>query len=297
MIKYIESKLNRLSSLSLNYRIISLARSLLALGLLLTLLSNNIDLLINPTTNDFIKISNTDGWREILNIFDLLAPNYVLAKWVSIIILVIVISGYFPAVTSILHWWVTSSFIQSSIIVDGGDHISAILTLLLIPILVFDNRRNHWKQNLKTQNKFSLTERVKGIHINISIVFVRLQVAIIYLNSASAKLFVDEWSNGTALYYWLNTPNLKFPDHLGFLFYPIITDEVWLPILTWGIILVEFFLFAGIFAKNYYRRILLLIGILFHFLIWILFGLFTFFLTMTAALILFLIPWKNEDNM
>lgn len=124
--------------------VIGLSRSLLALGLLLTMLSTDINTLahkyndgnfVNPLLNDSIALNK-------YNFFILFGYNHLnLMKYIAIIILSIVISGFWFKITSFLHWWIAISFLYFSSIIDGGDQINAVISLMLIPILLFDKTR------------------------------------------------------------------------------------------------------------------------------------------------------------
>ncbi|MGB4774166.1 MAG: sporulation-delaying protein SdpB family protein [Daejeonella sp.] len=272
-----------------NHISISIARSCLALGSIITLLFNSPILLFSPTSNtnpshvfDLTKIS----------IFYISYPNYLyVAIIVSIIILLSVIIGIYPRITCFFQWWISYSIFNSSYVIEGGDQITSILTLLLIPICLTDNRINHWKY--KTQSK-----RLDFLYYNAVFAYwiIRLQMAILYLNASISKLKVNEWVNGTALYYWFTEPNFGMPNYLYPLIMPLIEDRLILPIFTWSVILCEFFLFLAFNFNNNWRRRWLVIGILFHLGIFVIHGLFSFFLAMTGGLILYLHSIKKKEN-
>jgi len=54
-------------------------------------------------------------------------------RWVSILVLLVAASGWRPRYTAIPMWWVLFGNQASLTVVDGGDQISAVLALLLIP--------------------------------------------------------------------------------------------------------------------------------------------------------------------
>lgn len=269
-----------------------LARSILALGTLSTLLFNNNDVLFRLAAGiNKVPICNDVTRGSIFCIFN---ENLGLARWICILILLVVIFGWRPMITGILHWWVSYSFMISSVVIDGGDQITAVLTLLLIPVCLTDKRK--WRWSDKT-NAISMTVST-GICTLIalsSLFMIRLQVAIIYLNSGVAKFYVSEWTNGTALYYWFTHPIFGFSEALEPILTPIITNPYSVTLLTWGVMFFEILLFLGITIKNRYRNTLLISGLVFHFLIFIIHGLFSFFLAMCGALILFL-KTDNERN-
>lgn len=119
---------------------------------------------------------------------------------------------------------------------------------------------------------------------------IRIQVAAIYFHSAVGKVPVEQWSNGTAIYYWLTDPSFGMPPWLEPAIMPLLTNGVAVTIITWGTVLLEFCLFAGLFMDKRAWRYVLWMGIALHSGIAILHGLPAFSLAMIGALILFLRP-------
>jgi len=170
---------------------LGLARSLLAMGTLFTLLFNSTDFLIDT------RLVNSVSPLQNLNLFFLLADHFLLAKIISIVVLLLVISGYYPFVTGVLHWFVTYSFFKSCVMIDGGDHVSAILTLLLMPITLTDKRKNHWQENVCE------VDSLKALISKTAFTLIKIQICAIYFHAFVGKIPVAEWLNGTATYYWL----------------------------------------------------------------------------------------------
>jgi len=272
------------------------ARSLLALGTLLTFVFSDIHELFRPAMG-IAEYPICQGFAGKISLFCLLSFNLLLAKWVAIIILLIVIVGWLPRFTGVLHWWISFSFMNSAILVDGGDQVTAILTLLLIPITIFDSRKWHWtKSNSATINLTSY-DMYKRIIANSTLNIIRIQVAIIYLHSAVAKCSVPEWENGTALYYWFTDPMFGFSDWLKPAIMPVINSAFGVTLLTWSVVLLEFLLFSGLLANKKIWPTLLTLGILFHVGIALIHGLTSFAIAMLAALILFLRPVEKEFSL
>jgi len=261
---------------------IGLARSLLAAGTLLTLLFNPLDFLVYVPPVNHVNSLN-------INLFFLLADNLAVAKIISIIILLFVISGYFPFVTGVLHWFVTYSFFKSCNIIDGGDQVSAILTLLLIPITLTDKRKNHWKENVYE------ADTLKALISKTAFTLIKIQVCAIYLHAFVGKIPVDEWLNGTAAYYWLTHEYFGVNEVLRPVYNFFLTNAFFVTLVTWGTLIFEFALSSAIFVDNKkIKLVLFILGFLFHFFILITHGLVTFFLAMTSALILYVLP--NQLN-
>lgn len=113
-------------------------------------------------------------------------------------------------------------------------------------------------------------------------------MAVLYFNAGISKIFAPEWSNGTAVYYWFNDNLFGAPlwlrESIGILF----KNDISVSLINWSVIFLEIFLFIGLFLKQKYKYLLLGLGLSFHFLIIIIHGLPTFFLAMSAGLILYL---------
>ncbi|MBC8033942.1 MAG: hypothetical protein H7Y03_07335, partial [Chitinophagaceae bacterium] len=121
----------KLKNIALNINVhtttLGLGRSILALGTLLTLLVNPVDnfmyqledgSLLNPALNIPSAISK-------YNFFLLLGIEHVaVMKFLTVLILTLVISGFFIKITAVLHWWVCVSFLLFSSAIDGGDQIA-----------------------------------------------------------------------------------------------------------------------------------------------------------------------------
>lgn len=291
MLENIELKLKSFSTRYMpTTNVVGFSRSIIALGTMLTLL-------INPVTTLFIKRDNGDFVISLLensfiskfSIFYLFGHDYgsiLFSKWLSIIILALVISGYLMKMTSILHWWVAFSFLNSSTIIDGGDQIASILTLFLIPICLLDNRKNHWNKKIERESVLNL--------ISIFFLFlIKVQMAIIYFHAAVGKFSHIEWANGTALYYWLNHSFFGMPEYLSFT-NNILTNSYFIILATFGVLIIEILLFLAIFSNSKYKIVMFYIAIPFHLLIIIYMGIFSFFFSMLGGLTLYLYPTNKN---
>jgi antimicrobial peptide system SdpB family protein len=259
------------------------SRSILATGTLLTMTLNSTDVLFKQTA---IRAGYCDQFGiSLFCIFE----NLLIGKLISIIILALVITGWRPRITGVFHFWVMYSFINSATILDGGDHIALILSALLLPISITDNRKWHWE----LPNQGTNPNTIYGIRYLIaksSLLFIRIQVSVIYLNSAAAKLTVKEWVDGTAVYYWFKHPLFGYPNWLNPFIEPLLLNGTTLFFITWGTITFEFLLFAGLLMDTRYKKIFLIAGIIFHFGIFLVHDLTSFLFTMVSCLVLYLRP-------
>ena len=102
-LKKIELLANKYASINPFNNVYGIARTLLAFGTLSTLLFHDINVLLRPAGLD--KVSPFPEYVDIgkLSIFYILSSDYFnIAKWLCIIILVLVISGWRPRITGIL---------------------------------------------------------------------------------------------------------------------------------------------------------------------------------------------------
>jgi len=263
--------------------IYGLSRSILALGTLLTLAFNENNTLF--AKHLFGVLKTHDKFLESINYFFLFGfENLFIARLLAIIILLFVISGICPRITGIMHWWITYSFFSSAIIIDGGDQISAVITFFLIPITLMDSRMNHWINNSKTSI-------YKNFIAYIIFLIIEIQIAILYLQSSIEKPYkVNEWVDGTAIYYWFNHNMFGASELVLSVLNPIFDNSNVISFINWGVIIFELLLFGCFFMQKDRKMIFLKYALLFHFIILFFHGLVSFFFAMAGALVLYLIP-------
>jgi antimicrobial peptide system SdpB family protein len=119
---------------------------------------------------------------------------------------------------------------------------------------------------------------------------IRVQVAAVYFHSTIGKLFVTEWTNGTAMFYWLRHPQSGSPGWLLQLIDPLLANAFTLSSITWGVLIVELLLTMGLLASSRAKPYLLCLGFLLHAAIIPFHGLPSFAVAMWGALILYLRP-------
>lgn len=100
-----------------------IARTLLAIGTLSTLLFNKKSTLFLYGLENDLQVEPTSITK--ISLFFLI-DNYNIALSISIFILLLVITGIYPRLTGVFHWWVSYSLSVSSYLVDGGDQIAAL---------------------------------------------------------------------------------------------------------------------------------------------------------------------------
>jgi antimicrobial peptide system SdpB family protein len=209
------------------------------------------------------------------------------ARLVSIAVLVLAASGWRPRWTAVPQWWVTASLAVSSTIPDGGDQIAGLATLLLLPLCLTDPRRWHW-QAPPGPDHAGATPALRVVAWS-AVLVVRVQVAGIYLQAAVAKFGVEEWADGTALYYWMTDPAFGAPGWAEGLVAPVITSSA-VVALTYGAMLLELVLFTALVMPRQRWGPLLVAGLVFHGAIAVLMGLLSFGFAMAGCLLVYLRP-------
>jgi antimicrobial peptide system SdpB family protein len=261
------------------------ARSTLALASFMTLL-------VNPApvwTSGHSGLLT--GALQSFGLFNLFGPAGIdRARMVGMLVLLVVASGWRPRLTAIPHWWVTASIAHSCLVPDGGDVLSANLTLLLIPLALTDSRRFHWQASSESGGEGSLRlflARTAGISL-------RIQVAAVYLHAAAGKMNITEWINGTAMHYWLVHPAFGPGSGLKRFMVAVLAHPFAVLGLTWSVILLELFLFGALFMPRDWRYRLWPVAVGFHLMIFAIHGLASFSLIMVAAATLYLVPLDTE---
>lgn len=209
-------------------------------------------------------------------------------RWMAVVLLLIVATGWRPRLTGILHWWVSFSLANNAVTLDGGDQVAMILTFVLIPVTLTDRRLWHWSCPL--DRPLDLRERLRRLLARTCFGLIMLQVAGIYFHAAIGKFSVDEWTNGTALYYWVLHPSFGASPWLATLVKPLLANPMAVTVLTWSVLVLEYMLSAALFMTPGRRLVLLPFGIALHVGIVLLHGLVSFGIIMMAALVLYLHP-------
>lgn len=267
-------------------------RTLIALGTLLTLLLSHTRSLFSTAADRPFEVG-CEGFATASLFCQAGVENLEVARWLAVAVLFLVVIGWRPRFTGVLHWYVAWSFMVSATIVDGGDQVAAILALLLVPITLTDSRRWHWSSDAdgRSPNEGRWLAALVALS---SLLVIRIQVAAIYFHSTVGKLGVEEWIDGTVLYYWFTHSYFGAPDWLRPLVWVFLDSALLLPLVTWGVLALEAFLFAGLIADRRYWQPLLVLGISMHLGIALVHGIVSFSVIMFGALILYLRPFDRE---
>ncbi len=258
----------------------NLIKVLLALSTLSTLLFNSNYVLFGESLQSSF---NYDGFT----LFYLFSDNLIYAKILSVIVLILVLLGFFPIVLSFLHWYITYSFVVASDVTFGGDNISANITLLLIPCSFFQNKINHYKKYETSKNV--LFDEIQWVFY----IAILIQISLIYFQAFYKKILIKEWIDGTAVFYYIT--NVEY----GLGSYQYVKEffkekYTLVKVLTWSTLLIELIVSLFVFFKHKFSlqilKKFLLIFILFHFILMVCFGIFPFFIVMCGLLVFYVLP-------
>lgn len=267
----------------------AVSRTLTAISTLLTIIYTPTEKLFAPAEGriDPIRCDSAYGVFNVFCVNDRAAPD--IGIMITIAVLILVITGMFPWLTSILHFYVTFFFQQNLAIPDGGDQVTTFLTLMFMLVFFGDRRINHWHPAEKISFIQPFTT-VSGIYL------IKLQMAIIYLNAAIHKMATKDWLEGSELYYLLG--GSFEPSGIFLPVYRLMVEQPYLSVVsTWGAAILELFLGATLVMPNNLKKLSLCMGLIFHVAIAIFLGITSFQIVMFAGLLILCIPqesiWQN----
>lgn len=266
--------------------VLGFVRSVLAAAALLTLVFTPTDQLFFRSST-FPAGTNCSTSTSAISLFCLGSANGHLeaTKWIAVVVLGIVATGFLPAITALPHWWITWSLMTSSTAVDGGEHLASNLTLIIVPLAFLDRRRWHWKRD----RGYARRSAWVGVIGYTCLGLWTLQMMGVYFQASVAKFAVLEWSDGTALWYWMQNPVFAPAGAMS----DIVRAALqWLPltvVATYGTLALQLCLVGAVFLPRRPRRVLLVLAVAFHLAIAVLMGLWSFSMIMIAADLLLLI--------
>lgn len=270
---------------------VQIGRSLIAVGQLSVLLLTS----WNHLTPEILGVQRSPICQGVvrLSVFCLdVADDRIVARAVSVVVLLLVISGIVPSATSALHAWVSFSLANAVGLPDGGDQVAQIVTVFIFLINVGDFRLWAWS-GARTPRQLPVLVGVRqGAWWAL-----RLQMAFIYFESAVSKYSVPDWQNGSALYYVVRDPSFGATGLLG----DLLKWWTYLPIgtasLTWGTVLVEMAIAVLVLGGRRCRRIALALAVCLHAAIFLAIGLFSFAIVMVGAMSIAALPSIGRDRL
>lgn len=268
------------------------ARSIFALGTMLTLIFNDSRTFLGGLQGSALE-SVCSGAPK-LGAFCLFPEQVDSVRWILAIPCILLIFGILPWLTGLFHLYAAFTVSSNSLVVEGGDQITVNISALLVIASFCRPQLLGWSER-RLPN-----QRVRFIPANFAIWVASLQLAFVYFEAFADKLSADHWIDGTAMWYWAqNNGGIVYSGIENFS-KSILATALGTAFFTWGSILIEIALCLGclIARRKASRFVLLFLGIFFHLCIALTLGLTTFFLAMSAALIVCFwntrdaIPWK-----
>ncbi|MDH6229325.1 MULTISPECIES: sporulation-delaying protein SdpB family protein [Streptomyces] len=267
-----------------------LARTLVALGTAGTLAASSAETLFRPvaTIGDYPACNSTTA----ASLFCLSPDNYshlTWLKWACVAVLLVVASGWRPRYTALPHAYVNYSVFSGIAIVDGGDQIALILSVLFVLPALGDRRRWHWNHRGDHTPPRRATALLALIGVS-GLVMLRLQMIVVYFQAAIAKLPHAEWQDGTAMWYWGSNLDFGPAPWLDTLVAPVITGALGVALLTWTPLAIEISLVLSPLLPPRLRWWVMGAGFLFHLGIALMMGLWSFALAMSGGILVLCLP-------
>lgn len=263
-----------------------IGRSLVALGILITLSIDGTDVLFAPDESRFpLGRCGTGG---ILDSAFFCVFGFETGRWLGILIALLVVLGITPALTAIPFAYVAWSLQATIAIPEGGDQLASNLAMIMVPLSLLDWRLTQWNTPHKLlTHRFHAGPFASSVRVT-CMVLLWLQMSIVYFFAAVEKFPVEEWKEGTAMYYWATDPNFGATGFRLVILEFLTTNPFFVVALTWGTLLLELLLAAGWMATPKVKKWLLIAGIVFHGGIAVFMGLISFVLIMFGGLMLYL---------
>ncbi|MFE6408651.1 sporulation-delaying protein SdpB family protein [Streptomyces sp. NPDC057837] len=267
-----------------------LARTLVALGTAGTLAASSAETLFRPvaTIGDYPSCNSTTA----ASLFCLSPDDYshlTWLKWLCVAALLVIASGWRPRITALPHAYINYSVFSGIAIADGGDQIALILSTLFVLPALGDRRRWHWEQPQEQTPETRATRLLALIGIS-GLITLRLQMVVVYLQAAVAKLPHAEWQDGTAMWYWGSNLDFGPAPWLDTVVGPVITSALGVALMTWLPLVIEGSLVVSPLLPQWLRWWAMGAGLLFHLSIALMMGLWSFALAMAGGIMVLCLP-------
>jgi antimicrobial peptide system SdpB family protein len=259
-------------------RWLGLSRSVLAAAVLSVLV-------FTPDRDLFISAGTESGLRcagvRAVSLWCLTGPDgFTACRAVAFAVLGLTVAGFRPRWTCLPFWYLTFGLGTAMTVANGGEGVARIIALLLIPLGLADDRTWQW-----TRPTAAISPELRGA-AHVALLFLRLQVLVIYANAAVAKLGDPRWRNGSAFgavlhdrYYGAPEAVLRFAD-------PVLALPGAAAAAAWLTILAELAIAAAMPAPVAVRRKALWVAVVLHGSIVLGMGLVSFGVVMVAAVAL-----------
>ena len=216
-------------------------------------------------------------------------PDELFARMGAVLVLLLVVSGFLPAVSGFLHAWVSFSLSTSIGLPDGGDAAAAVTTLMIAFLTLRDLQWNAWRHRPRASSSRALDGVAWG-----SWWILRVQIAFIYFESGLSKFGTADWVNGSALYYVVRDPSFGASGMTGDVARALTEIPLGTAVLTWGTIALEVAVGALLLGGPEARRVALGLVIALHVGIIVFVGLWSFAVVMVGAVLVATAPKRRS---
>lgn len=240
-------------------------------------------LLTTPTNRVFVPVgtqlpfAKCDLFLREVSAFCWSEPEPV--RWIFIVLLLAIGAGLAPRYLSWVHWYIALSIGMAIDLPEGGEAILMTATFWIAIASIADPRWLAWRDPSRPPSPVLNAVAWAALWI------LRIQMAYIYLNSGIAKLAVEQWGDGSALYYVVRMEFFGSVGPLGDLARFLTSVPLFAAALTWGTIALEIAMAVLILGPVKMQRYALAASIALHLAIAVLLGLASFALAMVGAML------------
>lgn len=234
---FVRSRIQRVAEWVTFWRLFMIGRTLIASAQLTIYLFTPLPFL-TPEVAGVTREQHCAGAMQSWNLLCVgLPPDLVRALFAAP--LVLVISGFLPRLTGLLHVYVATSTATGLTLIDGGESAAVVAVWWIAVICLFDRRWNGW---LSAPPGYLAIDAPRRWWVGIphaAAVALKIQCSIIYLHSATAKFGTDAWVDGSAIYYVTRMEMFGVSGPLGSIALAITATPAGAFLISFGTIAVE----------------------------------------------------------
>lgn len=220
------------------------------------------------TVSAYCALGATPSW----------VPTSILAA-----VFILVIAGVAPILLGWLHAWAAFSIASSIALPDGGDQAAVVFLVLIALVCVGDTRRTAFEP----ARAAAMWRRQVALG---ALMALRIQVAMIYFDSAIGKVFSTDWVTGTTEFYVLRDPYFGAWGPIAAITHALTENAIVTVSMTWGAMLLEVFIAVLVLCGPRARIVALLGCIALHGFIIVTIGLWSFGLIMIGGVMVATLP-------
>lgn len=267
---------------NLNYGfLLTLGRSIVALGQLTVILFTPLSYLQDQIAGSDAYVQCSSFYSDWNILCNASIPDSVKISILSVI-LIFVISGYYPRISSILHFLVSITIYSGITLADGGESAAIVTTFWIAIIGLFDGRKNGWTQS------FSSSKNSSSLLFTISLagaLFLKIQCSLMYFHASVSKMSSDTWVDGTAMYYIIRMEMFgASPPFRDFMIW-FTSQPVGTVVATHGTLVAELFIALSIWGNRNLKACAIVLSVLLHVSIIFILGISSFALVMIGLVI------------